>query len=228
MGAHTRSIPKPMITIGRDPILVHLLKHLSTAGFRDFIIATGYQGSFIERTCASLSAAAHPQLDDASVHVMDTGLDTATGGRLRQLKAHLQNSTFMMTWADGLADVDFRKLLSFHRQHGRLATVTAVRPPARFGYLTLSEDRVTQFEEKPQHAPGWINGAFFMLESGIFDYIHSDDESWEQGAMVRLAKAGELMAYRHHGFWQCMDMPSEQAELERIWQTGSAPWKNWK
>jgi glucose-1-phosphate cytidylyltransferase len=159
--------------------------------------------------------------------LVDTGIATATGGRIKRLKPFLGNETFMLTWGDGVSNVDLRALLAFHKSHGKLATLTAVRPPARFGHLTFDGNRVSSFEEKPQTAEGWINGAFFVLEPGVFDYIADDDTAWEKGPMEALAADGELMAYKHTSFWQCMDTLRDKKLLEDLWQRGNAPWRIW-
>jgi len=163
-----------------------------------------------------------------TVHLVDTGQDTLTGGRIKRLAPWLSDQTFMLTWCDAVADVDLHALLKFHRSHGRLATVTAVRPPPRFGHLVLEGDRVAQFKEKSQDFEGWINGAFFVLEPEVFDYIEGDETQWEKEPLEKLASDGELMAYRHTGFWQCMDTLHEKLLLEKLWQSGQAPWKTWK
>jgi len=162
------------------------------------------------------------------VELVDTGLKTQTGGRIKRLQPFIGNEPFMLTWGDGVADIDLARLLAFHRAHGKLATLTAVRPPTRYGKLTLDGDRVAVFEEKPQLGEGWINGAFFVLEPGIFDYIEGDDTQWEREPLERLARDGQLRAYRHTSFWQCMDTLREKHVLESLWQTGHAPWKIWE
>ncbi len=234
--------PKPMVEIGGKPILWHIMKHYSTFGFNEFVIALGYKGDYIKRwfvDYASLTSDLTVSLkdgairqhdaerDDWTVSLIDTGQPTATGGRIKRLAPHLAGGTFMLTWGDGVSTVDLHKLLAFHRSHGKLATLTAVRPPARFGHLDLDGGRVVEFSEKPQLGEGWINGAFFVLEPGVFDYIEGDDTQWEREPLERLAKDGELMAYRHHGFWQCMDTIRDRKLLESLWEQG-APWKVWR
>jgi glucose-1-phosphate cytidylyltransferase len=164
---------------------------------------------------------------DWTVHLVDTGQETLTGGRIKRLAPYIGGETFMLTWGDGVSDVNLKKLLEFHRSHGRLATVTAVRPPARYGRLDLVGNRVAKFSEKPQMGEGWINGAFFVLEPGVFDYIEGDTTQWENEPLGRLAKDGQLMAYCHDSFWQCMDTLREQYLLETLWEQG-APWKTWE
>jgi glucose-1-phosphate cytidylyltransferase len=220
--------------------------HYSYFGFHEFVIALGYKGEHIKRWMLknhilnkNLTAKTnankvifhdenkqdHPAWE---VDLVDTGLETLTGGRIKRLAPWLGNQTFMLTWCDAVANVDLNALLKFHRSHGRLATVTAVRPPPRFGRLFIEGDKVTQFKEKAQDSEGWINGAFFVLEPGIFDYIQGDNTQWEKEPLERLAKEDQLMAYRHNGFWQCMDTIHEKQLLEKLWQSGQAPWKTWK
>ena len=166
--------------------------------------------------------------EDWTVELVDTGQGTATGGRIKRLASSLGDQRFMLTWGDGVSTVDLRKLLEFHCSHGRLATVTAVRPPARFGKLELDGDAVVEFSEKPQLGEGWINGAFFVLEPGVFDYIEGDDTQWEKEPLESLARNKQLMAYRHDDFWQCMDTLRDRKLLESLWQKGKAPWKVWR
>jgi len=165
---------------------------------------------------------------DWTVDLIDTGQATLTGGRIKRLAPHLGNETFMLTWGDGVSDVDLSKLLTFHRSHGKLATMTAVRPPARYGHLEFENERVARFTEKPQTSEGWINGAFFVLEPGVFEYIKGDETQWEREPLERLAQDGQLMAYKHHSFWQCMDTLREKYLLEQMWQSGKPPWKVWR
>ena len=234
--------PKPMVEIGGAPVLWHLMSAYASHGFRDFIVACGYKGEMIKAFFHDY-AVQHSDFEvdlgngavrllntpriDWKVCVMDTGLDTMTGGRLLRLRPLLGGETFMVTYGDGLGNVDVRALLAFHRSHGKLATVTAVRPPARFGDLAIQGDQVRAFAEKPQTAEGWINGGFFVFEPGILDYIQSDETSLEQGPLERLAAEGQLMAYRHAGFWQPMDTLREKELLESLWSSGKAPWKTW-
>jgi len=162
------------------------------------------------------------------VDLIDTGIDTLTGGRIKRLAPYLGNSTFMMTWGDGVSNVDLDRLLEYHRSHGKLATVTAVRPPARFGHMVFSDGQVVEFSEKPQTQEGWINGAFFVCEPGVMDYIDDDQTQWEREPMERLARDGQLMAYRHESFWQCMDTLRDKRLLQELWDGGTAPWKTWE
>ena len=216
----TRSRPKPMVEIGGRPILWHIMRHYVHFGFEDFVIALGYKGEMIAEYVES-----HV---DWAVQTIETGLSTANGGRIKRLAPLLGNRTFMMTWGDGLSDVDLRDLVDFHTSHGKLATLTAVRPPARFGHLDLAGDRVRDFREKPPASEGWINGAFFVLEPGMFEYIEGDHSEWERESLERLAADGELMAYRHGAFWQCMDTLGDKQFLEELWTGGNPPWRLWE
>jgi glucose-1-phosphate cytidylyltransferase len=242
LSEETEAKPKPMVEVGGKPILWHIMKHYAKHGLKDFVIALGYKGEYIKKYMldyATLSADltldfGRSQVwrhnggpDDWRVDLVDTGLETATGGRIKRLKSHIGNETFMLTWGDGVSNVDLHKLLEFHRSHGKLATVTAVRPPARFGRLELEGDRVSDFSEKPQLGEGWINGAFFALEPAVFDYVDGDSTQWEREPLERLAREGQLMAYRHDSFWQCMDTLRDRKLLEQLWQSGSPPWKTW-
>ncbi|HEY0797527.1 MAG TPA: sugar phosphate nucleotidyltransferase, partial [Candidatus Baltobacteraceae bacterium] len=168
------------------------------------------------------------QTADWIAHLVDTGQNTQTGGRIKRLEPYLGKETFMLTWGDGVSNIDLRQLLAFHRAHGKLATLSAVRPPARFGHLDLDGARVEEFSEKPQTREGWINGAFFVLEPEVFDYIEGDDTHFERGPLERLAREGQLMAYKHEGFWQCMDTIRDKRLLESLWDAGSAPWATWE
>jgi len=234
--------PKPMVEIGGQPILWHIMKHYAHYGFNEFVIALGYRGEYIKKymvdycsLCTDLTVdftngkvRGHKGHKPAwKVDLVDTGQDTLTGGRIKRLAPYLGNRTFMLTWGDGVSDVDLHRLLEFHRSHGKLATLTAVRPPARFGLLELNGDAVVNFEEKPQLKEGWINGAFFVLEPGVFDYIEGDQTQWERAPLERLAADGQLMAYRHTSFWQCMDTLRDKRLLESLWQKGNPPWKTW-
>jgi glucose-1-phosphate cytidylyltransferase len=235
--------PKPMVEIGGRPILWHIMKIYAHQGFRDFVVALGYKGDYVKRYMvdyASLEgdltvgmrdgrveAHGNGDRDDWSVALVDTGQTTNKGGRMKRLGPYLGGETFMMTWGDGVSDIDLNRLLAFHRAHGKLATLTAVRPPARFGHIELEGDVVTEFSEKPQAREGWINGAFFVLEPQVLDYIDGDDTEWEKEPLERLAADGQLMAYRHEGFWQCMDTLRERKLLDQLWDSGRAPWKVW-
>lgn len=235
--------PKPMVEIGGKPIIWHIMMHYAYYGFKDFVIALGYKGEVLKKyICdyASLngdltvdlrSGKITPHGDirpDWTVQLIDTGLETMTGGRIKRLEPYVGNETFLLTWGDGVADIDLRELLAFHKSHGKLATLTAVRPPARYGHLSFEGDRVAEFTEKPQLGEGWINGAFFVLEPGVFDYIEDDQTQWEKEPLENLARDNQLMAYKHTSFWQCMDTLRERHILETLWQSGNPPWKIWE
>ncbi len=233
--------PKPMVEIGGRPILWHLMNLYGARGFDEFVVALGYKGDVIKRyfleyrhlagdltvRCDTGTVTMHgTAVPPWTVHLVDTGVATQTGGRLRRLRPWLVDGTFLMTYGDGLADVDIREVLAFHRAHGRLATVTAVRPPARFGGLEIAPDgHVSRFDEKPQSGEGWINGGFFVLEPAVLDYIDGDETLWERDPLERLAAEGQLVAFRHEGFWQPMDTLREKKMLEALWDSGHAPWK---
>ncbi len=235
--------PKPMVEIGGRPILWHIMMHYSHYGFNEFAIALGYKGEYIKKymmdfwflnrdltvdfASGAVDAHAAGLQQSWKVDLVDTGQRSMTGGRIKRLRPYLGESTFMLTWGDGVSTVDLHALLAFHRAHGKLATVTAVRPPARFGRLDLEDDKVASFTEKPQTGEGWINGAFFVLEPGVFDYIDDDLTPFEREPLERLAADGQLMAYRHYGFWQCMDTVRDKARLDELWESGEAPWKIW-
>lgn len=235
--------PKPMVEIGGKPILWHLMHIYSSQGIDEFVIALGYRGEAIKEYFLHFFALNndftvdlatgdttihHGRQKKWKVHLVDTGLATATGGRLKRVQSWLGgDETFMMTYGDGLADVDLGALARFHASHGRLATVTTVRPPAPFGRLTLEGERVSEFNEKPQMAEGWVNGGFFVLNRGVLDYVAGDATSWEREPMARLAADDQLRAYRHEGFWQPMDTQRERVLLEDLWERGGAPWKTW-
>jgi glucose-1-phosphate cytidylyltransferase len=235
--------PKPMVEIGGQPILWHIMKIYAHYGFNEFTIALGYKGEYIKKyfvDFCNLSSSLSVDLrtnritnlgvsntPDWKIDLIDTGASTNTGGRIKRLQPHVGEGTFMLTWGDGVADINIPALLDFHRSHGKLATVTAVRPIARFGHIELDNDRVAEFSEKPQTSEGWINGAFFVLEPGVFDYIEGDDTAWDYDPMVNLARDDQLMAYRHTSFWQCMDTLREKKLLEDLWESGRAPWKIW-
>lgn len=238
----TATRPKPMVEIGGRPILWHLMQFFASFGHKDFLVACGYRGEMIKqyfRDIAShesdffvdLKTGAIDVLNgsplDWKVGLVDTGLDTMTGGRLRRLKPLLSGGTFMCTYGDGLSDVKISALAQFHRTHGKLATVTAVRPPARFGGLAIDGTRVREFTEKPQAEGGWINGGFFVFEPAVLDYITDDSTILERDPLERLAADGELMAFKHEGFFQPMDTLRERDLLESLWSGGHAPWKTW-
>ena len=170
----------------------------------------------------------HHERSDWTIDLIDTGIRTETGGRIKHLVPYLGNTTFMLTWGDGVSDVNLKDLLKFHRSHGKLATVTAVRPPARFGHINFDGDKVVKFSEKPQTAEGWINGGFFVLEPGVLDYIESDSTQFQRAPMEKLALDGQLMAYKHESFWQCMDTLRDKILLQQLWDSGNPPWRIWE
>jgi glucose-1-phosphate cytidylyltransferase len=242
LAEETEIRPKPMVDIGGMPILWHIMMHYHHYGHREFAIALGYKGEYIKRwftdymsldgsmtvRVAKGEVSRHARsLPDWSVDLVETGATTLTGGRIKRLREWMGPSTFMLTWGDGLSNVDLDSLLAFHRSHGKLATMTAVRPPARYGHLEFDGDRVTDFNEKPQASEGWINGAFFVLEPQVMEYIDGDDVMFEHAPLRRLAADGQLVAYRHTSFWQCMDTLREKKLLQKLWDSGSAPWKVW-
>lgn len=234
--------PKPMVEIGGRPILWHILNIYAAHGHCDFLVACGYKSeiikeyfhNFIVHNTDYVIDFATGKLEYLSpkrlgwkVAVVDTGLDTMTGGRIKRLEPLVKGQTFMATYGDGVGNVDIGALVRFHKAHGRLATVTAVRPPSRFGGLNLVGDQVGEFSEKPQTGEGWINGGFFVFERGVFDYLGDDTTILEREPLERLAAAGQLMAFRHPGFWQPMDTLREKQLLESLWADGRAPWKVW-
>ena len=235
--------PKPMVEIGGQPILWHIMRHYAAFGFEQFVLALGYKGEYIKKYVldygtlngnlkVSLRSGAVQSDSEGSlnweVDLVDTGQATQTGGRIKRLAPFIGRERFFLTWGDGVSDVDLTRLLDFHRSHGKLATVTAVRPAARFGRLEMRGDQVVEFTEKPQLGEGWSNGAFFVLEPAVFDYIEGDATAFEREPLENLARDGQLMAYRHEGFWQCMDTLRDKVLLEKIWESGKAPWKTWE
>jgi glucose-1-phosphate cytidylyltransferase len=241
LSEETGIIPKPMIEIGGRPLLWHLMKTFRHHGMREFIVALGYKGQVIKRyflqypqlesnlridLASGRIERDHAVQEDWTVDLVDTGSDSMTGGRLRRLGPML-DSTFIFTYGDGLADIDINRLIAFHRRHGKLATVTAVEPPSRFGILQMDGDRVDAFEEKPAGAGGRISGGFFVLEPQVIDYIEGDETRWEAEPLERLAREGQLHAYSHQGFWQCVDTLHELRVLRNMWELGRAPWKLW-
>ncbi len=243
LSEETEIRPKPMVEIGGRPILWHIMKYYAHYGFKEFLIALGYKGENIKHYFLdyySLNGTVTVRLDDGTskvhkrrsedwiVHLIDTGLTSLTGGRVKRLESWLKDEPFMLTYGDGVANIDLQELLRFHRsRRGCVGTVTAVRPPARFGGLVFDGDLVTQFTEKPQIGEGWINGGFMVFEPTVFDYLRGDTTRLEQDVLEPLAAEGRLGAYRHEGFWQCMDTLRDVRLLEELWQGGRAPWKAW-
>jgi glucose-1-phosphate cytidylyltransferase len=242
LAEETELRPKPMVEIGGKPILWHIMKHYSHYGHKEFYIALGYKGEYIKRYFLDyLSLNGSMSIDLASgrvesrdresedwiIHLVDTGFDTPTGSRVHRLRSLLSEEPVMVTYGDGVSDIDLAALLRFHQSHGKLATVTAVRPPARFGELLFDGDLVSRFTEKPQTHEGWINGGFLVLEPGALDYLHEKNCSLEVDTLSRLAADKQLGAYRHQDFWQCMDTLRDKRLLESLWDRDAAPWKVW-
>jgi glucose-1-phosphate cytidylyltransferase len=243
LGEETGLRPKPMIEIGGIPLLLHIMKIYGAHGFNEFVVCLGYLGYVIKEYFANyalhrsdvtydfktgearyFNRAAEPW----RVTLVDTGTETMTGGRLRRARPVIGGETFMLTYGDGVADIDIKALAAFHRRHGRSATVTAVQPPGRFGVLDLGEDDLVRaFREKPKNEIGWINGGFFVLEPSVFELLESDATVWEGEPLEHLAARGELFAYRHRGFWQPVDTLRDKRVLEALWAEGKAPWKLW-
>ena len=240
LAEETEARPKPMVEIGGRPMLWHIMQHYATHWFTEFVLALGYKGDVVKRffvEYAGLLGSLSVNLargevtrhetggEDWTVHLIDTGLTTNTGGRVRRVADWVRGGTFMLTYGDGVSDVNLQNLVRFHRSHGKLATITAVRPPARFGGLEFDGPLVREFTEKPQTGEGWINGGFFVFEPAVLDYIGGDDESLENDVLPRLVARRELAAYRHDRFWQCMDTLRDKRYLESLWQDGRAPWR---
>lgn len=243
LAEETEVKPKPMVEVGGRPILWHILKHYAHYGFKEFLIALGYKGEIIKRYFLDYyqldgsmtidflkgEVQTHSEKEmDWIVHLQDTGQETQTGGRIRRLKPWLKDGTFMVTYGDGVCDIDLQDLLRFHRSHGKIATVTAVRPPARFGGLIFDGDLVSEFSEKPQIGEGWINGGYLVFEPEVFGYLESDHSILEVDALEQLAADRQLTAYRHGRFWQCMDTLRDKRLLDSLWQEKQAPWKVWE
>lgn len=234
--------PKPMVEIGGQPMLWHIMKIYASYGFREFVIALGYKGEVIKDyflnyhynarsltiDLKSGNVSTHGQSsEDWIVHLLDTGYDTQTGGRVKQAAQFIGNEPFMLTYGDGVSNVNINRLLEFHKKHGKLATLTAVRPPARFGQLVFKDEQVIRFEEKPQIGEGWINGGFFVLQPEVVHYIEGNATYWEREPLEQLARQGQLAAFRHNDFWQCMDTMRDVQYLSKLWQENQAPWKQW-
>jgi glucose-1-phosphate cytidylyltransferase len=242
LAEETEVKPKPMVDIGGHPILWHILKGFAHHDLREFVVALGYKGEVIKRWLVDHVALAGSmtvdlrrdtierharELDDWLVHLAETGQATNTGGRLRRLRPLLKDERFIVTYGDGVSDVDVKALVAFHKEHGRLATITAVRPPARYGGLFFDGPLVSEFTEKPQVGEGWINGGYMVLEPAVLDLVDGDATSLEAEVLERLAKDRQLAAYRHPGFWQCMDTLRDKRFLDGLWSNDRAPWKVW-
>lgn len=241
LSEETEVLPKPMIEIGGRPLLWHIMKIYSTQGFNDFIVALGYKGEVIKRYFTEyrlLSTDLRVDLNDGSttelgkvsepwrIDLIDTGLNTMTGGRLKRLRSQIKETVFL-TYGDGLSNIDLKELYRFHKSHGKLATVTAIQPPQRFGVLGIEGDKVVSFNEKQGCQDAWVNGGFFVLEPQALDYIEGESTSWEKEPCERLAHEGQLVAFRHNGYWQCVDTLHELRQLRSAWENGNAPWKIW-
>ncbi|MBT8633214.1 glucose-1-phosphate cytidylyltransferase [Polynucleobacter paneuropaeus] len=239
LAEYTETIPKPMVPIGGKPILWHIMKTYASFGHKDFYVALGYKAEVIKEYFLNYRAlnsdfsvdlntgnVTPHQVDqvDWKVTLVNTGSDSMTGGRLKRMKSFIGNETFMLTYGDGVANIDLEELLKFHRSHGKLVTVSAVRPAARFGELEIEGSRVAAFQEKPQMHDGWINGGYFVIEPTFFDFIEGDHTLLEREPLERATAEGQLMAYCHDGFWHCMDTKRDHDLLESLWAKGSAPW----
>jgi glucose-1-phosphate cytidylyltransferase len=234
--------PKPMVEIGGHPILWHILKHYDRFGLYEFFLALGYKGELVKRyfleykalagsMTISLADGIVSSIDATNerwlIHLIDTGNETNTGGRVLRLAPWLRDGTFMLTYGDGVADVDLDALLAFHRAQGKLATVTAVRPPSRFGEMVFGSDDTVHFTEKPQMGEGWINGGYMVLEPSVFDLISGDEASFEADVLEQLSREGQLVGYRHDSFWHCMDTLRDLRLLRSLWESGNPPWVTW-
>ncbi len=238
----TSARPKPMIEVGGMPVLWHILKIYSHHGINDFVICLGYKGYlikeyfanyFLHRSDVTIDLRSnsmevhHKHAEPWRITLVDTGIDTQTGGRLKRIADYLGDDTFCFTYGDGLSDIDIGSLIAFHQSNGTRATVTAVQPPGRFGALDIAGGRITRFEEKPAGEGAWVNGGFFVLEPSVLDYIEGDATIWERAPLETLASQQQLSAYAHTGFWQPMDTLRDKTKLEELWASGKAPWKVW-
>jgi glucose-1-phosphate cytidylyltransferase len=242
----TEARPKPMVEIGGKPILWHIMKMFQSYGYNEFIICLGYKSQTIKEYFLNYYLynsdvtidlgmnkldIHYSNSEDFKVTLIDTGLYTNTAGRIKKIQEHLNNETFLLTYGDGVSDIDLNRLVDFHKSHGKIATLTSIQTPGRFGKLDISEEgSVGKFTEKPDGDGMWINGGFFVLEPKIFDYLNGDMENiqWEKGPLGKIADDNQLMAYKHFGFWKCMDALRDRIELEDLWNTGKSPWKVWK
>lgn len=243
LSEETEMIPKPLVEVGGRPILWHIMKIYEASGFTEFIVCCGYKAHkiksyFVNYFTENYDLTVHLGENKLEFHgepserwkvtLVNTGLETMTGGRIKRIAPYIGDQTFCLSYGDGVADLNIRDVVDFHEEKGRLATVTAVRSPGRFGILDIAEEQgVKRFHEKPDNEAGWINGGFFVLEPGVFDFIDDDATSWEKSPLERLAAAGQLSAFQHHGFWKPMDTLRDQRELDEMWRSGNAPWKRW-
>jgi glucose-1-phosphate cytidylyltransferase len=244
LNEETEIRPKPMVDIGGKPILWHIMKLYSHYNFNEFIILLGYKGYYIKEYFANYfmhqsDVTIDLQNNNVEIHktkaepwkitLIDTGLNTFTGGRIKRVQKFIENETFMLTYGDGVGDINISELLQFHKKNGKYATITAVKPQGRFGSLSLGDqDKVLAFQEKTDAQNAWINGGFFVLEPEIFDYIQEDNIPWEEKPLENLAKDNQIIAYKHYGFWKPMDTPRDKTEMEKLWNSGNPPWKIWK
>jgi glucose-1-phosphate cytidylyltransferase len=243
LSEETEVRPKPMVAVGGRPILWHIMKIYSSYGFNEFVVCLGYKGYvikeffanyFLHRSDLTIDLVSNKfeihnnNTEPWKITLIDTGDSTMTGGRILRVREYLGDQTFMVTYGDGVADIDVPRLLDFHRDSGKFATVTAVRPPSRFGGMAIENGMVTDFIEKPQIGEGWINGGFFVFEPQLFDYLKGDETLLEREPLENLARDGQLAAYRHDRFWQCMDTLRDVHFLNELWQGGSPPWKLWE
>jgi glucose-1-phosphate cytidylyltransferase len=234
--------PKPMIEIGEKPILWHIMKNYATYGFNEFVICCGYKGYVIKEffadyylhtsdvtfdLCNNNMIVHNNTAEPWKVTLVDTGLETMTGGRIKRIQEYVENEPFMLTYGDGVSDINMKQLLEFHKRHNKIATITAIQPEGRFGMLDMEDSRINSFREKSKDDSGWINGGFMVLNSEIFKYIEGDNTVFEREPLESIAHEGQLMAYKHHGFWQCMDTLRDKEYLEKLWVNNKAPWRNW-
>lgn len=239
LSEYTENIPKPMVTVGGKPILWHIMNRYAKYGFTDFYLALGYKAEVIKEyflNYRNLNSDFTINLGTGSIYsyqenkndwkvtLIDTGKETMTGGRVKRMQSFIENKTFLLTYGDGVADINIDELIKFHKSHGKMVTVSAVRPSARFGELDIDKGLVTAFQEKPQTKHGWINGGYFVIEPEFFDFIKDDKTILEKEPLERVSAIGQLMAYHHHGFWQCMDTKREKDILEELWKSMKAPW----
>lgn len=242
LSEETQLKPKPMIEIGGKPILWHILKIYSAHGINEFIICLGYKGHVIKEYFADYSLnmsdvtfdmknnkmeVHRNNIEPWRVTLVETGMDTLTGGRLKRVRDYIGNETFCFTYGDGFGNIDIKRTIDFHKRHGKLATLTGVEPPGRYGVLTIQNDLITSFSEKPHGEGGWINGGFFVLEPGVFDYIEGDSTVWERHPLETMATEGQLAVYKHYDFWHGINTLADKAVVEKIWDSGKAPWKVW-
>lgn len=243
LSEETYDKPKPMVEIGGKPIIWHIMKTYSHYGFNDFVVCLGYKGyafkEYFSNYFLHMSDVTFDMRNDTTtvhsnecepwkVTLIDTGLNTMTGGRLKRVKKYLDDEDFCLTYGDGLADLDLNKLVTYHKEHSPLITITTVQPPGRYGSLTTKDGRVTSFKEKPKGDGAWINGGFFIVNPKVIDMIEGDSVIWEREPLESVTQMGELLAYRHEGFWRCMDTLRDKNMLEELWNSGKAPWKTWE